>query len=120
MDPFEDLGSLGRQLSGQKVCPKCFKSYNNRVVPQYCQNCNEYLGGRYVPKEKKGTDPHLITSTLASVRTNIAGVPIRTFVDVQLNKVNFFIQYCIYFIKDRKDHCLQAFCSLWCTCFSPH
>ena len=85
MDPFEDLASLGRHISGQKICPKCLKSYNNRVVPQYCQDCSEYLGGRYVPKEKKSADPHLITSTLASVRTNIAGVPIRTFVDVPLN-----------------------------------
>lgn len=87
MSDFEDLGLIQRSSPGKKVCRKCGKGYNNRAIPEYCVECNNYLGGRFVPKDKNSTDPQLITSTLASVRTNTAGVPTRTFVDLALKKV---------------------------------
>ena len=73
--------------SGQKTCSKCRKSYNNRAIPAYCNKCSNYLGGTFVPKENKNMDPQFLISTLASVRTNPAGLPTRTFVDLSSNKV---------------------------------
>jgi hypothetical protein len=87
MADLEDIGLLGRQTSGQTSCKSCGTRYNNRAVPPICDVCKTRIGGTYVPK-KKTPDPHLITSSLASVRTNTAGVPIRTFVDLSLQKVN--------------------------------
>jgi hypothetical protein len=88
MDPLENIGFVAPQNSGQTICPKCLKTYNNRAVPEFCE-CDKYLGGRFVAKEKKSKDSQLITSTLASVRTNTAGIPTRTFVDVSVNKVRY-------------------------------
>ena len=85
----KDIG-LGRHY-GQKVCGNCSKSFNNRAVPEFCDQCNHYLGGKFEIKDKKLKDSLLITATLASVRTNPAGVATRTFVDVALNMVNFIL-----------------------------
>ena len=38
---------------GQTSCPGCRTSFNNRYKPEFCDNCNYFLGGKYVPKEKK-------------------------------------------------------------------
>ena len=88
MDPFKDLGSLKRKRSGQTVCPKCQKQYNNRALPLKCpeENCGAFLGGKYEPKETD-LDAKMITSIIASVRLNPAGVPVRVFVDLKENKV---------------------------------
>ena len=87
MAHLEDIGLLGRQTSGQTSCKSCGTRYNNRAVPPLCDVCKTYIGGTYVPKKKNTPDPHLITSNLASVRTNTAGVPTRTFVDLSLQMV---------------------------------
>lgn len=86
MTDFVD--NLLRHHSGQTVCRKCTRSYNNRAVPEYCHDCNYFLGGQHVKSQKlKGScDSRLITSSLASVRTNTAGIPTRTFVDLSLNQ----------------------------------
>ena len=84
---MDKLGVLGRSVSGQKVCEKFMKSYNNRATPEFCDNCDNYLGGRYIAKDKKNRDSQLITTNIASVRANKGGHPTRTFVDVSLNKV---------------------------------
>ena len=65
-----------------------FKIYLKRWVPLYCfgEDCHYYLGGSYAPKEKS-LDAQLLTSSLASVRKNVAGVPIRILVNLQENKV---------------------------------
>ena len=90
MDPLEDLGSLKRKR-GNPVCPGCQKSYNNRALPLYCteDGCDAYLGGKYTPKDKK-PDAQMITSNIASVRLNQAGIPVRVFVDLEENKVFYF------------------------------
>jgi hypothetical protein len=97
MDPFEKLGSLSlqRQKSGQTICPKCSKQYNNRACPNRCTeaNCQAFLGGNFIPKEKT-LDAKLITSTIASVRLNTAGVPVRVFVDLKESKVCCSTYYC--------------------------
>ena len=87
MGDFEDIGLLGLTSSGQTVCNKCLKVFNNRAVPQHCDSCNHYLGGKFEKKETKIQDAKLITANLASVRTNQVGLATRTFVDVSLNKV---------------------------------
>ena len=38
---------------GQTCCPGCKKSFNNRCKPEKCDQCNCYLGGDFVPCEKK-------------------------------------------------------------------
>ena len=85
-DLEKDLQLLKSSGSGKKVCSKCLKTYNNRAIPEFCE-CGKYLRGKFVPKEKKDTDPHLITVNIASVRTNVRGTPTRTFVNVSNNKV---------------------------------
>ena len=87
MNQLKSIEMLKRRAPGQKVCSKCLNTYNNRVLPKYCQ-CGEHLGGSYVPKETKSTDSHLVTRDIASVRTNKRGVPTRTFVDVTKNRVS--------------------------------
>lgn len=82
-----DLGPLGQSKPGQKECKKCLKRYNNRAIPEFCDQCDNYLGGNFRKKDTISNDAQLITPSLASVRTNQAGVPTRTFVDVSLNKV---------------------------------
>ena len=91
MDPSgsqDDFQLLRRQKSGQKVCPRCQKSYNNRAVPYHCteSNCGAFLGGSYKPPEKV-VDAKLLTSSIVSVRQNPAGIPTRVFVDLRGNKV---------------------------------
>ena len=86
MDPFHELGSLQRQKSGQTICPKCNKQYNNRALPNKCFDCQAFLGGNFRPKDKS-TDGKLITATIASVRLNKAGVHKRIFVDLKQSKV---------------------------------
>ena len=92
MEPSK-VKSLQRSVSGQKQCRGCMKSFNNRSLPEFCDNCNYRIGGQFVPKDKKNTDPQLLTSTLASVRTNKAGIPTRTFVDLSKNKVYTIVLY---------------------------
>ena len=96
MDPFDQLGSfsLQRQKSGQTVCPKCLSVYNNRALPPKCdkEKCGEFLGGTYVRKTKP-LDAMMLTSTLASVRLNVTGVPLRVFVNVEESKVNKYTKY---------------------------
>ena len=99
MDPFYELGSLQRQKSGQTICPKCNKQYNNRALPNKCFDCQAFLGGSFKPTEK-GLDAQLITSTLASVRLNKAGPNKRVFVDLKQAKVKIYI-YIIFFLKKR-------------------
>ena len=86
-DPLDELGS-SRNKPGQKECPKCKKKYNNRSIPPRCSetNCDAFLGGNYKVKAKDA-DAKLITSTIASVRLNTGGVPVRVFVDLRENKV---------------------------------
>ena len=86
MDP--EFESLKRQKSGQTNCPnlKCRKKYNNRTVPNKCEDCQTFMGGNYEPKEK-ALDAKLITSNIASVRLNTAGVAVRVFVDLKEAKV---------------------------------
>ena len=72
---------------GQRVCSKCFKTYNNKSIPRNCQ-CGYYLGGTLVPKEKEAKDSYLITPTIASVRSNLTGVPLRCFVNLTSKKVS--------------------------------
>ena len=86
MDPMESIPNLGKHSSGQSVCSQCLKTYNNRAKPEFCE-CGKWLGGRYVAKDKKNVDPHIITPTMASVRTNRGGHPTRNFVDLSTNKV---------------------------------
>ena len=91
MDPSgsqDDFQLLRRQKSGQKVCPRCQKSYNNRAVPYHCteSNCGAFLGGSYKPPEKV-VDARLLTSSIVSVRQNPVGIPTRVFVDLRGNKV---------------------------------
>ncbi|XP_068748643.1 uncharacterized protein [Montipora capricornis] len=38
---------------GQTCCPGCKKSFNNRCKPEKCDQCSCYLGGDFVPSEKK-------------------------------------------------------------------
>ena len=38
---------------GQTSCPGCHTSFNNRFKPENYDVCNYFLGGKYVPKEKK-------------------------------------------------------------------
>ena len=92
MDPLEDLGSL-KKKKGQTACPRCKKKYNNRCLPSHCnevladgKKCDGFLGGKYKPKEIV-MDAKMITSTIASVRLNQAGIPVRIFVDLKENKV---------------------------------
>ena len=89
MDPFDELGSLRKQNRGQSECPKCGKQYNNRSKPVKCTglNCDAFLGGSFKPKVKEA-DAQLLTSTIASVRLNAAGIPVRVFVDLKENKVS--------------------------------
>ena len=87
---FSHIGLEGKRTSGQKVCSKCLKTYNNRAVPEFCETCKHYLGGKFVKKDKKDKkveDAQLITATLASVRANPGGRATRSFVDVSLNQV---------------------------------
>ena len=86
MDNVE-IGPLGRNQSGQRVCQKCLKSYNNRAIPEYCDGCKHYLGGKFKKKELNIQDAKMVTGSLSSVRTNKAGLATRTFVDLSLNKV---------------------------------
>ena len=90
MDPLENLGSLKRHPSGQKVCHNCARSYNNKSIPEFClQNgCNAYLGGSYKPKQKEN-EAFMLTQSVCSVRMNTAGVPTRVFVDLSGEKVYF-------------------------------
>ena len=88
MDPLDELGSLKKPGRGQSVCPKCKKQYNNRALKLKCSegNCDGFLGGSYKPKPTE-KDAKLLTSTIASVRLNTAGVPVCVFVDLKENKV---------------------------------
>ena len=45
--------SLLQSKRGQTCCPGCKKSFNNRCKPEKCDQCNCYLGGDFVPSEKK-------------------------------------------------------------------
>ena len=45
--------SVLQSKRGQTCCPGCKKSYNNRCKPEKCDQCNWYLGGDFVPSEKK-------------------------------------------------------------------
>ena len=85
MDPLKDLGSLATK-KGQTVCHGCHTVYNNKVLTRECKNCHAYLGGKYEAKEKV-LDAKMITSDIASVRLNQAGLPVRIFVDLKENKV---------------------------------
>ena len=88
MDPLSDFHLLKRQKSGQTCCPKCKKSYNNRSVPEFYshKSCGARIGGSYKPKEKT-LDCQMITSSIASVRQNATGRPLRVFVDLKSRKV---------------------------------
>ena len=86
MDPLDELGSLQKKKRGQSVCQKCKKQYNNRSIKVKCDNCDAFMGGSYQPKERE-KDAQLLTSTIASVRLNAAGVAVRVFVDLKENKV---------------------------------
>jgi hypothetical protein len=92
MDPLEDLGSLKRK-KGHTFCPRCKKEYNNRWLTPHCtavladgKKCDGFLGGKYKPKDTV-IDAKMITSTIASVWLNQAGIPVRIFVDLKENKV---------------------------------
>ena len=91
MNPY--WGSGPPKKKGHSYCPKCDKEYNNKWVPEYCVevNCDGYLGGkRRLPSKDAlpdATDAMLITEHIASVRTNRAGHAVRSFVDLQQNKV---------------------------------
>ena len=74
-------GLFKQKKSGQTVCPKCSAKYNNAVVPDNCNTCDHFLGGKYRPKEID-IDAKLLTSNLASIRVNLAGINVRTFVDI--------------------------------------
>ena len=86
MDPLDDIVSLKRQKSGQKICPKCHKQYNNRAIPNKCFNCQAFLGGKY-KLTAETQDAKLINSSIASVRLGTTGVHRRVFVDLKENKV---------------------------------
>ena len=86
MDPLDELGSLQKKKRGQTLCQNCKKPYNNRSIKVKCDNCDAFMGGSYLPKERE-KDALLITSTIASVRLNAAGVAVRVFVDLKENKV---------------------------------
>jgi hypothetical protein len=90
MASLEDLGSLKRNPSGQKVCHLCTRSYNNKHIPEFCleAGCDAYLGGTYKPK-KKEDEAFMLTQSVCSVRLNTAGVPKRVFVDLPGEKVYF-------------------------------
>ena len=113
MDPFDELGSLRKQNRGQSNCPKCGKQYNNRSKPVKCTglSCDAFLGGSFKPKVKEA-DAQLLTSTIASVRLNAAGIPVRVFVDLKENKVsrlqtsfyNIFLNYQRYLLQINKIH----------------
>lgn len=63
----------------------------------YCttEDCFYYLGGSYTPKEKS-LDAYLLSTSVASVRKNVAGVPVRVFVDLQENKVRLIVVVILY------------------------
>ena len=68
--------------SGQSKCNNCSKVYNNRCIPKYCSSCYYHIGGTY-KKHDKPVDAKMITDDLASVRTNIAGPNVRSFVSLR-------------------------------------
>ena len=59
----------------------------SRWVPPNCNSCNYYLGGSYSPVVKP-IDAKLLTLSVASVRKNPTGIPVRVLVNLQENKVN--------------------------------
>ena len=75
-DEFSFLGSLLKK-KGQSKCPRCSRMYNNNAKPLYCSvsECGAYLGGKYEEKSSE-TDAKMISSTIASVRLNKAGIPV--------------------------------------------
>ena len=96
MDPFFDVGSLKKQKSGQKICPKCHKQYNNRAIPNKCFNYQAFLGGNY-KQTAETKDAKLISSSIASVRMGTTGVHRRVFVDLKENKVCKYMRHKICF-----------------------
>ena len=81
------LGSLKRKKSGQRVCD-CGMCYNNAAIPKFCDGCGFHLGGSYERPLDIFTDAVVIEKkNVASVRLNRAGENVRTFVDLQQNKV---------------------------------
>ena len=71
-----------------------------RWVPLYCQteDCHHYLGGSFKPKEKF-LDAYLLTTSIASVRKNVAGAAVRVFVNLQKNKVSQYIHIIAFWDK---------------------
>ena len=75
-----DLGQFQKK-PGQTKCSNCSHVYNNRYIPKYCGSCHFLLGGKYEKKEKS-LDAKMLTASIASVRTNVAGSNVRTFVSI--------------------------------------
>lgn len=92
---MNELGSLKRKRSGQRKC-ECGKVYNNAKVPGICDVCEFPLGGSYKPQpvNKRIPDSVIISESeqVASVRKDIAGEPVRIFVDLKQTKV-IYITY---------------------------
>ena len=90
MDEEEQQCRVGlgkyRKKSGQTLCPKCSRPWNNASVPKKC-SCEYPLGGKFelsIPQ----LDPKMLTDQIASTRSNVAGRNIRTFVQIgEENKV---------------------------------
>ena len=77
-----------RRKPGQKECLQCGTFYNNAAIPEKCKVCDNYLGGKFKPKEEI-LDAKLLTNNLASVRMNEAGINVRTFVEIgEVKKVS--------------------------------
>ena len=78
--------SLKKKKKGQTTCYQCSKIYNNNVVPKLC-SCGYLLNGTYEPKIKEDSIDAFRVGDLVSVRQNRQGLNIRTFVDLEENKV---------------------------------
>ena len=74
---------LGRRKSGTTTCSNCSRAYNNRCVPKYC-SCFYFLGGNFQKKEVQ-LDAKMLTQSIASIRTNVAGLNNRSFVSLGNN-----------------------------------
>ena len=87
---MEQLGALKRKKTGQRQCV-CGKWFNNANTPKFCDVCGNLLGGSYEAPLDIFTDAVVMQDkNIASVRLNKAGENLRTFVDLQQNKVRQF------------------------------
>ena len=78
--------SLKKKKRGQTICEQCTKNYTNNAVPRYCI-CGFFLGGKFEPCVRSQTDDIIKVGALVSVRLYKHGINLRTFVDLNQNKV---------------------------------